>query len=323
MFDAAVRAENYSDFGGTINGKLAARLAVGDKFAIRGSVSTGFRAPSLAQVYYNQTFTNVQNGQIFDAVIANNVSAITRALGIPALKQEKAVTGSLGFTLNPVSGFSATVDGYYVKIDDRIVLTGNFTNDDPIIGPTLDSLGVTAAQFFTNAVNTTTFGVDIVLNYAIKLGNNDRLTFTYVGNVNHMKVDKVTTNKLLEGKEDSYFGPRDSAFLVNSAPPTKMNLGIAYRHKKFSADIHLNEWAGLKFYDYDPKPYEYGTKFTVDLTLGYNITNNISLNIGAVNLTNAYPDHYDPYETESGGAWDAVQMGFNGTFLFAKLGFKF
>src|SRR5207248_1832200 len=138
-----------------------------------------------------------------------------------------------------------------------------------------------------------------------------------------MKVDKVTTNALLEGKQDSYFGPRDSAFLVNSAPPTKMNLGIAWQHKKFNAALHLNEWAPLKYYDYDPKPYYYSTKFTVDLTLGYNITSNISLNIGAVNLTNAYPDHYDPYETESGGAWDAVQMGFDGTFLFAKLGLKF
>lgn len=98
MIDAAIRAESYSDFGGTINGKLAARYAISNNFALRGSVSTGFRAPSLAQVYFNQTFTNVQNGQIFDAVIANNVDPITVALGIPPLKEETAVTGSLGFT---------------------------------------------------------------------------------------------------------------------------------------------------------------------------------------------------------------------------------
>lgn len=98
MLDAAIRAENYSDFGGTINGKLAARYAFTSNFALRGSVSTGFRAPSLAQVYFNQTFTNVQNGKIFDAVIANNVDPITEALGIPPLKEETALTGSLGFT---------------------------------------------------------------------------------------------------------------------------------------------------------------------------------------------------------------------------------
>ncbi|MGB3075252.1 MAG: TonB-dependent receptor, partial [Chitinophagales bacterium] len=305
MLDAAIRAENYSDFGGTINGKLAARYAFTSNFALRGSVSTGFRAPSLAQVYFNQTFTNVQNGKIFDAVIANNVDPITEALGIPPLKEETALTGSLGFTASNGQGFTATVDGYYVKINDRIVLTGQFDNSDPIIGPTLDALNVTAAQFFTNAVNTTTLGLDIVLNYNLKLQNNDRLDFSLVGNINKMEVDAVNTSGLLEGKQDSYFGPRDSAFLVNSAPPTKFNLGIGYRHKAFSANLHLNEWAPLTFYDYDPKPYTYGLKITVDLTLGYNITDNISLNLGAVNLFNTYPDYYDPYETETGGAWDA------------------
>lgn len=323
MIDAAIRAENYSDFGSTVNGKLAARLAFNKNYALRGSVSTGFRAPSLAQIYFNQTFTNVQNGKIFDAVIANNVDPITQALGIPPLKQETALTASLGLTAGNGSGFSATIDGYYVKIKDRIVLTGSFDNSDPIIGPTLDALNVTAAQFFTNAVNTTTIGLDVVLNYNIRLENNDRLGFSLVGNVNKMKVDAVNTAGKLEGKEDSYFGIRDSAFLINSAPPTKFNLGIAYGHKAFSANVHFNEWAPLTFYDYDPKPYSYGLKFTVDLTLGYNITDNISLNLGAVNLLNTYPDYYDPYQTETGGAWDAVQMGFDGTFLFAKLGLKF
>ncbi|MBK6483149.1 MAG: TonB-dependent receptor [Chitinophagaceae bacterium] len=323
MIDAAIRAESYSDFGGTINGKLAARYAISNNFALRGSVSTGFRAPSLAQVYFNQTFTNVQNGQIFDAVIANNVDPITVALGIPPLKEETAVTGSLGFTAGNGKGFTATVDGYYVKIKDRIVLTGQFDNSDPIIGPTLDALNVTAAQFFTNAVNTTTIGLDVVLNYSLTLGNNDRLGFSFVSNINSMQVDEVNTTGLLEGKEDSYFGPRDSAFLVNSAPRSKFNLGIAYSHKDFSANLHINEWAPLTFYDFDPKPYTYDMKFTVDLTLGYNISDNISLNVGAVNLFNTYPDYYDPYQTESGGAWDAVQMGFDGTFLFAKVGLKF
>ena len=134
MIDAAVRAGHYSDFGNTLSGKLAARYAITKNLAIRGSVATGFRAPSLAQIYYNNTYTNVQNGKIFDAVIASNVSPVTRALGIPPLKQEKAVTASLGFTTSPVNGFSATIDGYYVKVKDRIVLTGYFSSDDPTIG---------------------------------------------------------------------------------------------------------------------------------------------------------------------------------------------
>ncbi|MCY7409128.1 MAG: TonB-dependent receptor [Chitinophagales bacterium] len=338
MIDVALRAENYSDFGSTVNGKLAARYAINDQFAIRGSGSTGFRAPSLAQIYYNQTFTNVQNGVIFDAVIANNQSNIARALGIPALKQETSTNGSLGFTVTPGNGFSATIDGYYVSIKDRIVLTGNFYNDDPIIGATLDEQGVTAAQFFTNAVDTRTYGLDFILNYAWYMNNDSRLTFSLVGNINHMEVTAVHTNDLLEGKEDSYFWQRDSAFLTASAPPYKINFGIGYNHKKFNAGVHFNFWSKLLFYDYDPKPYWYKSSITVDLNLGYNITKNLSLNIGAVNLGNAYPTYYnpdgakvgsedaigyDPYQTESGGSWDAVQMGFGGMLIYGKIGFKF
>jgi iron complex outermembrane receptor protein len=132
----------------------------------------------LAQIYFNQTFTNVQNGQIFDAVIANNVSPITKALGIPALKQERAVNGLVSDLPSiRVNGFSATVDGYYVNIQDRIVLTGNFDNSDPIIGPTLDELGVTAAQFFTNAVNTPRLDLTSAELF-IAAQRNDRLTFS-------------------------------------------------------------------------------------------------------------------------------------------------
>jgi iron complex outermembrane receptor protein len=338
MIDIALRAENYSDFGNTINGKLAARYSFSDMFALRGSVSNGFRAPSLAQIYYNQTFTNVQNGVIFDAVIANNQSNIARALGIPELKEETSTNASLGFTLTSGKGFSATIDGYYVAIKDRIVLTGNFYDDDPIIGATLQEQGVTAAQFFTNAVDTKTFGLDFILNYAWYLNSDSRLNLSLVGNINHMEVTAVHTNDLLAGKEDSYFGQRDSAFLTASAPPYKMNLGIGYNHKKFNADVHFNFWSKVLFYDYDPKPYWYKSAITIDLSLGYNITKNLSLNIGAVNLGNAYPNYYnpdgpkvgspdaigyDPYETESGGSWDAVQMGYNGMLIYGKLGFKF
>jgi iron complex outermembrane receptor protein len=336
MVDVAIRGENYSDFGATFNGRFAARFAPVDAFSLRGSISTGFRAPSLAQIYYNQTFTNVQGGVIFDAVIANNVSDLAKELGIPELKEETAVTGSLGFTLNPAEGFSATIDAYFVNVQDRIVLTGSFYSDDPDIGYILEEQNVTAAQFFTNAVNTTTWGLDFVINYALHLSNHDRLSFSLLGNVNSMEVDEVQTNDQLAGKEDSYFGPRDSAFLINSAPPYKINFGIAYDHKKFSANAHFNFWSGLKFYDYDPKPYEYKGAVTIDLSLGYDLTKNISLFVGTVNLTNQYPQWkyedglgaspdavgYDPYQTETGGAWDAVQMGFDGMFLYARLGIK-
>ncbi len=332
LADVAVRFENYSDFGNTLNGKVAMRYAISDNVAVRGSVSTGFRAPSLAQIYYNQIFTNVQSGVIFDALIANNISPVTRALGIPPLKQETATNASLGLTITPLAGFSMTIDGYYVQVKDRIVLTGNFDNSDPVLAPILDEVRVVAAQFFTNAVHTTNIGADVIVNYA-KYWKENRLHVSLAGNFNQLTIDKIYTNDLLAGKEDSYFGPREQQFLIYSAPPIKVNGGIAYGFRKFSADLRLNHWGSVEFVDYSGNYYRYEPKQTIDATLSYDVSRNVSLNVGAVNLTNVYPKAtsdtndastgYDPYETETGGAWDAVQMGFNGTFLFAKLGFTF
>src|SRR6185503_8781541 len=124
LLEGAVRVENYSDFGFTPNFKLGTRIKVADHFNIRGSVSTGFRAPSLQQINFSSTFTTVTGGTIAEVKIAPNFSPITKAAGIPELKQETAVNGSLGFAWNPISDLSITVDGYWVQIKDKVVLSG-------------------------------------------------------------------------------------------------------------------------------------------------------------------------------------------------------
>ncbi|MBK7567168.1 MAG: TonB-dependent receptor [Bacteroidetes bacterium] len=320
--DAAIRYENYSDFGNTINGKLAARFAINNKFALRGSFSTGFRAPSLAQIYFSSTYTNVEGGVIIDEVIADNKSTIARQLGIPALKQEESMNGSFGFTAKPISGLSLTIDGYYIAINDRIVLTDGFGTDDDIIGGILSDLNVGYARFFTNAVDTKTMGVDVILAYKIYMQENV-LTFTYAGNFNQMTIENIYTNELLTGKEENYFSVREQYFLLASAPPAKMNLTTEYSTKKLNATLRFNYFGEINLINYSGLEYTYAAKTTIDASIGYDITKNSHLTIGAANLLNTYPDPTDPYETETGGAWDAVQMGYNGTAIFAKLGFKF
>ena len=320
--DAALRYENYSDFGNTVNGKLAARFAINEKFAFRGSFSTGFRAPSLAQIYFSSTYTNVEAGVIIDEVIADNKSTIARQLGIPALKQEESMNGSFGFTAKPMTGLSLTIDGYYITINDRIVLTDGFGTDDDIIGGILSDLNVGYARFFTNAVDTKTMGVDVILAYKIYMQEN-ALTFTYAGNFNQMTIENIYTNDLLTGKEDNYFSLREQYFLIASAPPAKMNLTVEYSTKKLNATLRANYFGEINLINYSGLEYTYSAKTTIDASIGYDITKNSHLTIGAANLLNTYPDPTDPYETETGGAWDAVQMGYNGTAVFAKLGFKF
>ncbi len=318
----ALRYEDYSDFGNTITGKIAARLALGEKFALRGSFSTGFRAPSLAQIYFSSTYTNVEVGQIIDEVIADNKSVIARELGIPALKEETSTNMSVGFTAKPMTGLSLTVDGYSVSVADRIVLTDGFGTDDDVIGATLAELNVGYARFFTNAVDTKTTGVDVIIAYKMYMQSNT-LTFTYAGNFNQMEISNIYTNELLAGKEDNYFSAREQYFLLASAPPAKMNLNIEYATEKLNVNLRTNYFGALTFINYSGNEYSYAAKTTLDASVGYDITKNVHLTIGGSNLLNTYPDPTDPYETESGGAWDAVQMGFNGTFLFTKLEFKF
>ncbi|MBW3545301.1 MAG: TonB-dependent receptor, partial [Bacteroidetes bacterium] len=300
MLAGAVRFENYSDFGNTVNGKLSSRLAFTDNFAMRGSVSTGFRAPSLAQIYFNSTFTDFVGGQPVDKVIAGNRSSITRKLGIPTLKEEKAFNASLGFTAS-LRNFTATVDGYYVDIDDRIVLTGAFEDDDDIIGGDLRALNVGAAQFFTNAVDTRTKGLDIILSYTENFGEDNRLSLSLAGNFNDMDIESINTTQRLSGKEEIYFGEREQLFLRASAPPSKVNFIADYRFRGWNLNGKLMRFGKVELIDWDGERDVYSSKITTDLALNRKFGNHISLTLGAMNLFDVYPDEQDPAGTESGG----------------------
>ena len=235
MISAAGRFENYNDFGSTINGKFSTRYKITKGFAFRGSVSTGFRAPSLVQKFYGLNFTNFQGGQLVTIQLASNDSALAKAVGIPQLKQEKSVNGSAGFTFNS-NKFTATVDGYYVKVKDRIVLTGNFDQSDDKIGQILIDNQIDQAQFFTNAIDTKTLGLDIILTYSENIGSG-KLTSSFAANFNDMEITSVNTTPELKGKEDVYLSPREKAFILASAPKNKFNLSLNYKIHKFNTNL--------------------------------------------------------------------------------------
>lgn len=323
LVDAAVRFENYSDFGSTLNGKVGLRYKITNAFALRGSVSTGFRAPSLAQKYFNSTFTNFVNGNPVEVLLANNNSAVTRALGIPQLKQETSQNASIGVTMNPAPGLSVTIDGYYVKVKDRVVLTGQFSDEDEEIGGLLQSLRVGQAQFFTNALSyTTTTGIDVIIAHTTPLGIG-RLSTTLAANFNQMELGPVNTVPRLAGKEDTYFDERERRFVLASAPPSKINLTFDYSVQKLSFMLRFVRFGEVKLANWDYELDVYSPKVQTDLTVNYKINKNISLSIGGSNILDVYPDMSSPALTESGGGWDPVQMGSNGAFFFTRLGFRF
>lgn len=177
------------------------RLKASKNINFRGSVSTGFRAPSLVQIYYNLHFTNFNASDATEVLLDPNDSPVTKAFGIQKLNEEKAVNASLGFTAN-FGDSTAKVDGYFIKVKNRIVLTGYF-DAAPL------NIGVAEAQFFVNGVDTKTTGLDLVLAWKKKFGGS-LFSATLVGNINNMKIDKV---KNVDLPEDTFFGRRERAFL--------------------------------------------------------------------------------------------------------------
>jgi len=325
MVSVAGRFENYNDFGSTLNGKFATRYAFTPQFAFRGSVSTGFRAPSLAQKYYSLQFTNFQANKLVTIQLAANDSDLAK-LVIPQLKQETSLNGSAGFTFNTAK-FTATIDGYYIKVKDRIVLTGNFPQDDDAIGDILVANHIDQAQFFSNALDTRTKGVDVILSYTDNVGPG-KLTATLAGNYNDMEITKVNVPEKLKGKEDIFLSAREKAFILASAPKTKVNLNLNYKISKFNANVQLVRFDKVKLIGYGgADDYQlYGAKVTTDISFGYEFSKNLNLTIGSKNLFNRYPTLQTAAvdgNTESGGIFDPVQMGFAGRQAFARLNFKF
>ncbi len=312
MVSGAVRFENYSDFGSTVNGKLASRLKINDHINLRGSVSTGFRAPSLAQIYYNLRFTNFNASGATEVLLAPNDSPVTKAFGIEKLNEEKAVNASLGFTAT-YGDFTATVDGYYIKVKDRIVLTGYFDASSL-------NLGVSEAQFFANGVDTSTHGLDLVFSWK-KTYDFGNIGATLVGNINDMKIDNVKNGSL---DADTFFGNREKAFLLASAPDSKFGLNLTYAKNKFDGGLAFTRFSKVVLVDYADEEDVYNPRLVTDLTLGYRISKNLKVSIGSNNLFNVYPTKQDEQgNTEAGGYWDAVQMGFSGAYYYARLGFNF
>ncbi|PWN61292.1 TonB-dependent receptor plug domain-containing protein [Chryseobacterium oncorhynchi] len=325
MISIAGRFENYNDFGSTINGKFATRYAITPQFAFRGSVSTGFRAPSLAQKYYAQQFTNFQGGKLVTIQLASNDSDLANRVGIDQLKQETSVNGSAGFTFN-TGKFTATIDGYYISVKNRIVLTGNFSRDELPLSVQDDYPYIDQAQFFANAIDTRTKGIDVILSYNETLGSG-KLTATLAGNYNNMEITKVNTSEQLAGKEDTYLSQRERGFILASAPKTKINLNLNYKISKFNVNLQLVRFDKATLIGYDDAEQIYNPKVTTDISFGYEFSKNLNLTLGSKNVFNRYPTlqttQVTTGNTESGGIFDPVQMGFAGRQVFARLNFKF
>lgn len=371
LVNVAARIENYSDFGFVNTYKLATRYKVSPNLNVRGSVSSGFRAPSLQQINFSNTNTTIYNDPVLGPTLrysklVPNYSPITTAAGIAQLKQETSVNGSLGFSWKLLKNLTLTVDGYLVKMKNRVVGTGNFDGSITALAPFLVQYNVTAVSFFANAVNTTNTGLDIVADYNKRWGKKS-FRALLAGNIQHITIDKINIPDELKASyanQQAFYSTREQAFLKASAPRSKFSLGLDYSVSAFGIGSHLTYFGKLvtKGFGYaslpgapaggpggagisdqgngwdphvladdgktvTPENFIFNGKVTSDVYVSYKINKNITWNIGADNLFNVHPDQsVTPGarqnswgDSESGGPFDAVQMGFNGLRLFTKV----
>lgn len=327
LLTGAVRVEDYSDFGSTIDGKLSFAHRATPQFTIRGSASTGFRAPSLQQRYFSSTFTDFIAGEASDIKLAPNASELARLVGIPELKEESSRNVSAGFTWVPRPEVDLTVDVYRISIDDRIVLTSGFTQDDPDIGHILVAQQLVEARFFTNAIDTVTRGIDITASHRLPLAGG-QLTSSAAVNFNTTDVERVNTAPGLEGKEDIYFNTRERLFVEGSAPKTKAVAGTDYERNRWSAGVRLNYFGSLEsgtwtqIDDPDGPAQKYDPRITADLHVGYDLGRGLRFIAGGTNIFDAQPTAQDPFETENGALWENVQMGINGASYYTRIAWR-
>lgn len=351
----AGRYEHFSDFGDTINGKVAARLEPVEGLAIRGSASTGFRAPGLAQQYFATTSTNNVGGQLIEIGTFPVGSPVAVALGSQPLKPEKSVNLGGGVAVNLVPGLSLTADVYQITIKDRITLTENLQGADVLAALTTAGItGVTSARFFINGIDTRTRGLDIVGSYRLPDFGMGKFALNAGFNMNKTK---ITDRRVFSTfTEQRLFARQESFRLTHGQPSTKFNVGLSWDREPFGMTLNANRYGKVFLPDAittvaangqpvtlqnpairddirvakgaAPADRSLSPEWVVDLEFRFRPVSSVQVALGANNLLDEYPDRA-PYGTVGGLSYGLLNsflpystqspFGFSGRFLYGRV----
>lgn len=352
LVSAAVRYDDYDDFGDSTNFKLAGNLALTDDFRLRGAINTGFRAPSMQQQFFNNISTQfIDNpadpgGPQIPVQIGTfrNDSALAKAIGIPELKEEESNNYSAGIVWNPGDSLSVTLDYYFIEIEDRIVISNQLVgDDDPTgnLGGALDAVGAGAAQFFLNGADTETEGVDLVMTW-VGLGvMGGDLDVTLAGNVTQTDVTDIFTTGGLAGVDpEVVFSSQQISIIEEWQPEDRINLSGTYSRGGFLANLSVNRFGEYTVEDGGRQTY--GAVYVTDLKLSYTLGNGIGFTVGGNNVFDEYPDK-NKIGNSRGGSLErspggerlvnspgvftysrrSAPFGFNGAYWYAGLSYDF
>jgi iron complex outermembrane receptor protein len=329
---SAARLEDYSDFGRESSFKLSGRYQLTDAWAVRATANDGFRAPSVQQLYFSNLSTlfvaNPQTGVLVptESGTFNNISAVTRAIGQGDLQPESARSVSAGITYQGDDGFSLTLDSYQIKLEDRIILTGSVTRaDSTTLNAVLGTSGANSVRFFTNAVDTTSRGVEAVLAYQWQTSGygdfNSSLSLQY----NDSDIDQIKVPALLDGLQAKLFDRVEQVRLTKANPAKAGVWSLGHQLGALKSSLRLN-YFGPYTLGYATGDKEFAAKTTVDLTLGYAVTESFDVTLGASNLFDVYPDE-QPAVNSFNGIFKYpntnAPFGFNGGSYYLDLTYKF
>jgi len=327
LINGAARYENYSDFGNTVTFKLASLLKLNDNINWRISGQTGFRAPSLQQRYFESSSTQFINGSPYQVGYFTNDSQAAKSIGIESLKPEKSKSISTGFTFKiPEANITIATDAYFTRINDRIVLSGQYSRPtDAQIGAAtspeqaealtlfqqaFDLKGVERASFWTNGIDSETKGIDLVISqkydviqdFIIK--NDFAFSFNETKRVGDLHIPQSIVNAGGEPYIYSFFPESSRVYLEEAIPKLKANLMTTFSIKKLdiylrnsyfgkvtdpgATDVNLDGFSSV--YEHP----EYSAKLVTDLSLGYQINKHFRATIGVNNIGDVYPDRNNP-----------------------------
>lgn len=325
---AAIRVEDYSDFGSNVSGKVALRYDFNDTVALRGSVQNGFRAPSPQQQFFTATSTNFIDGVPFDITTFPVADPVAVALGAKPLDAETSINYSLGLVFD-LGAANLTIDAYRIDVDDRIVLSENLTQAN--VRDYLASqgfVGIGGGRFFINGVDTETQGVDVVLNWPWRTAGAGDFNFTLSGNHNRTKVTRVPTTDPLSALDPApvLFGRINVLTFEKGNPRNKLGLATDWSLGRWGATFRANHYGRVL----DP-----GTSQALDVTLSaktvvdfearYHFTDAMLFALGADNVFDAYPDAFPIDRNATGNTpySNYSPFGRSGRFIYARIAYDF
>jgi iron complex outermembrane receptor protein len=310
----AARYEDYSDAGSTRSGKLSTRYQLTDTFALRGTVSNGFRAPSLAQQNYESVVTLIQNGALAQIGTYRTSNPTAIALGAKPLVPEKSVNYSLGGVWQATSNFNTTVDIYQIRIWDQIL----YSDQIPVSIP---GDQVTGAQFFVNGATTRTRGADVIAGYHLDLDTWGAINLSGSANYNQTAILRVSTPA---------FGRASQGLLTDATPRTKFVFAGDWLIHNFDFHANATRYGSVTRLGDDSNGDEdqvFSARWIFDLAASYH-WQAWTFTVGADNITNQYPTKAalnNVYEDRADGLQysSLSPFGFNGRYWYGKVTYRF